>query len=87
MPAFTTNATPNTVEALVPANPDRKQVITFSYMAGARVRVDKDRALAPTSANVMMYEDSLVFKGKIARQKLWVISDTASSTINYTEVF
>lgn len=86
MPLFTTNATPNTVETLCEANAERKQVVVHNGMAGAVVRVDKDAALVATSGNVAYYQDHLIFRGPIAAGRLSIVSDTASSTVYYTEV-
>ncbi len=83
MPAFTAGLT---VLELVPANADRVEVIVHNSQSGTVVRVDKDRELAAASANIMYYQDSIIFRGPIARQRLWVISDTATTTVNYTEV-
>lgn len=55
-------------------------------MSGAKVRVDQDREETLNSANIMYYQDGLKFKGKIAQRRLWITSDTASSTVNYTPV-
>lgn len=72
---------------LCPANEERTQVNVHNEGSGTVVRVDKNKELASVSANIMYYQDSLTFRGPIAKKRLWVISDTATTTVSYTEVF
>lgn len=86
MPLFTTSGVANTVETMIEANAERHQVNVYNNMPGATVRVDASPTEVATSGNIMKYEDSLVFKHAIARGRLSIISDVATSVVNYTEI-
>ena len=72
---------------LAPANSER--VVLVVYNAGSAdeiVRVDLDREAVATSANVIHNRETFIFRGPIAKRRIWVISDTATTTVNYTEI-
>ena len=75
-----------TVTELVAASAERIQVTAHNATSGAVVRADEDRELVATSGNIIYYQDTLIFRGPIARKRLWVVSDTAATSVYYTEV-
>lgn len=86
MPLFTTSATPNSKESLVAGDAGRTQLNIYNNMSGATVRIDEDREEVLASANIMKFEDSIIIRGPMATKRIYVTSDTASSTVNFTEI-
>jgi hypothetical protein len=77
-----------TVIEAVKANPRRVAVIfTNEGSSDEVVRVDEDREDTSTSGNIIYNRESIKFKGRIAKNRLWIVSDTASTTVGVTEVF
>jgi hypothetical protein len=86
MPLFTTSATPDSRESLVPGDAGRTQLNIYNNMSGATVRVDEDQEEVLNSANIMKFEDSIIIRGTLATKRIYVTSDIASSTVNFTEI-
>lgn len=76
-----------TTATSIPASQGRtKLFITNEGSADEVVRADEDREEVSASAHIAYNRESVKFSGPIAARRIWVISDTAATTVSYSQI-
>jgi len=72
----------------VPSRKGRKEVIILNAGSSDEIlRADTDPEKVATSATVAYNRGMIKYRGPQAEGEIWLISNTAATTVNYTEVF